>query len=104
MVVITAEARMATHMTPEQVERCLELIRGAGECIARGRAGEGFAYRDGQYFRVYVEDFDRQDTPVTEGQLRAALASLDLESYGNRYEIWALNGIGAALPEPKFSV
>jgi hypothetical protein len=93
---------MPRHLTAAEIDDALRLLRAKDtEVIARGRGGDGFAHRAGQLYTVYVEENDQQDTPMSEEQLRAFLAELDLDDYSNRYWVSALNQLGLSIVDPK---
>lgn len=91
----------ALYLTPEEINLVVENLRTkGGEHISRGRGGNGFGYKDGVFYAIYVEEFDQENTPFTdEADFRRHLASIDLSN--DRYRRWALEGLGAS---PSFSI
>jgi hypothetical protein len=88
-------------LTDEEIDRAISALRAKDtEVISRGRGGEGFAHRGGQLYTIYVEDFDRDETPVSEEWLRKFLADLDLEDFSNRYWGGALQQLGVDVKWP----
>jgi len=95
---------MARHLTPAQIDRVIAVLRSKEDhdFISRGRGGSGFGHRAGQLYTVWVEDFDRQESPVTEEQLRRVLADIDFDNYSHRYDAWAVQSMGVEIEGPTF--
>lgn len=91
------------YLTPEEINLVVENLRTkGGDHIARGRSGEGFGYKDGVFYEIYVEDSDQQNHPIPdEATFRKRLETLELSNPSNRYWRSVLEGLGAY---PYFSV
>ncbi len=85
------------RLSPEDIDRVVANLRQrGGEHIARGRSGEGYAYRDGVFYSVAVDEFDHHERPFpSEAAFRAAIARVNFEDYTERYNQWALQSLGA---------
>ena len=80
--------RHALYLTPVEVDAIVQALRNQpGDHIQRGRGGDGYACRDGQFFSIYVEECDQSDSSFAdEAAFRAHLAGLDLnDGAANRY-------------------
>jgi hypothetical protein len=85
------------RLCPEDIDRVVETLRRrGGEHVSRGRTGDGFGYRDGVFYAISVDDFDRFDSPFAdEAAFRAALAAMDFEDNTDRYRQAVVRGLGA---------
>ncbi len=86
---------MARNLTPAQIDQVIHVLKEKdGEYVSRSQSGDGFGSRGGQLYRVSVENTDRQEYPVSEGDLRTALGNIDLDNNADRYTIGALEQMG----------
>jgi hypothetical protein len=95
---------MARRLTNAQIDEILRKLQaGDVEQISRSRSGEGFGSEAGQLYRVFVDENDEERRPLSEAELRAYLAALDLDNYTERYAIWALQQLGVEIEGPTLS-
>jgi hypothetical protein len=95
---------MARALTTQEIDAVIAVLRSKEDhdFIARGRGGSGFGHRRGQLYAIYVEDFEREEFPLTENELRERLARIDLDDYSQRYDIWAIQQMGIPVEGPTF--
>ncbi len=70
------------HFSAGEIDLAVATLRAlGGDHIVRSHYGGGYAYRDGTFFLVSVEWFDRSEQAfANEADLRRHLATLDLDS------------------------
>jgi hypothetical protein len=95
---------MARRLTAAQIDDVVAALRSKHDhdFISRGRGGSGFGHRDGQLYRVRVEEDEREERAVSEDELRQVLAGLDLDDYIQRYDVWSIQQMGVAIEGPGF--
>lgn len=95
---------MARRLTPAQIDQVIAVLRSKDDhdFISRGRGGSGFGHRAGQLYTVWVEELERQESPVTEAELRRVLGDIDFDDYSHRYDAWAVQSMGIDIEGPTF--
>ncbi len=85
------------RLAPEEIDRVVETLRArGGDHVSRGRGGAGFAYRDGVFYSIYVDECDQMDSPFPDEQaFRAALSAIDFEDNTDRYRQAVVRSLGA---------
>jgi hypothetical protein len=82
-----------------EIAKMISVLRSEErDWISRGRGGSGFGHRDGKIFRIYVEEFDREEVELSDTDLFTIFATMDVSATVNRYDRWVLEQMGVIEP------
>lgn len=84
-------------LTEAQIDRFILALRSRpGDHICRGRVGVGYAFRDGRFVRIELDEADSSERFFDgEEALRAYLRSLPLSQFVGTYDVGVMKALGA---------